>query len=217
MNSRDTFQHYLEKVTGKSVPLIITDNSTSLLSIKTKSNAISVRMHWMFLNAADDVIREITGFIKTGKGRTPLIRKFIRENRTSLKKREQCSREPGIRTQGRFYDLREIVDDLNNEYFEGKISASIGWGKQKSRRMVRKRTLGSYCGHSNTIRINPVLDRRNVPRYFIQYIIYHEMLHSAVGEERKNGRRSVHTSKFRKRERLFKDYEKAVSWERRNR
>jgi len=73
--------------------------------------------------------------------------------------------------------------------------------------------LGSYCKHTGTIRINPVLDRRNVPLYFIRFVVYHEMLHSSMREERKNGRRSVHNPEFRKRERLFREYEKAISWE----
>jgi predicted SprT family Zn-dependent metalloprotease len=216
-NSKDTLREYLERITRKSVSLILTDNSTSMLSIRTKSNSISVRMHWMFLNADKEIIREIANFIKTRKGRTPLIRKFISENRNCLKNRERDSRQPRIRTQGRFYDLKEIFDSLNNNYFGGGITASISWGKRNSRKEVRKRTLGSYCGHSNTIRINPVLDRKNVPHYFIEYVIYHEMLHSAVTWEKKNSRKSVHTSEFRKRERLFKKYDKAIAWEKSNR
>jgi len=214
-NSKDTLKDSLEKMTGKSVSLALTDNSTNVLSIRTKGNLVSVRMHWMFFNADDEVIREMASFIKTRKCRTPLMRKFISENQTCLKKREQNSRQLSIHTKGRFHNLRDIFDDLNNEYFGRRITASIGWGKGNARRAVRNRTLGSYCGHSDTIRINPVLDRRNVPRYFIRYVVYHEMLHSAVKEERKNGRRSVHTSEFRKLERLFKDYGKAVSWEKR--
>ena len=213
-NSKDTLKDSLEKMTGKSVSLTLTDNSASLLSIRTKGNLVSARMHWMFLNADDEVIREMASFIKTRKCRTPLIRKFISENQTCLKKRGQNSRL-SIHTKGRFHNLREIFDDLNNKYFGGTITASIGWGKGNARRAVRNRTLGSYCGHTDIIRINPVLDRRNVPRYFIRYVVYHEMLHSAVEEERKNSRRSVHTSEFRKLERLFEDYGKAVSWEKR--
>lgn len=216
-NSKDTLRDFLEKITGKSVSLTITDNSTSVLSIRTKSNAVAVRMHCMFLNADNEIIREIANFIKTRKGQTPLIRKFISENHTCLKKRQLCSRQLKIRTQGRFYNLREIFDSLNNNYFGGGITTSISWGKQNSRRAVRKRTLGSYCGHSNSIRINPALDRKNVPHYFIEYVIYHEMLHSTITGEKKNGRKSVHTSEFRKRERLFKEYDKAISWEKSNR
>lgn len=212
-NSKDTLKEYLEKITRKSVSLTLTDNYTSMLSIRTKNNSVSVRMHWIFLNADKEIIREIANFIKTRKSWTPLIRKFISENRNCLKNRERNSRQPKIRTQGRFYNLREIFDSLNNNYFEGGITTSISWGKWNSRKAVKKRTLGSYCVSTNTIRINPVLDRKNVPHYFIEYVIYHEMLHSAVTWEKKNGRKSVHTSEFRKRERLFKEYDKAISWE----
>lgn len=171
----------------------------------------------MFLNAGDEIIREITDFIKTRKGRTPLTRKFIGENQPSLRTIKHISRQPDITALGRFHDLKKIFDDLNNEYFEERITSSINWGKQSSRRLVRKRLLGSYCGHTNTIRINPVLDRKKTPLYFIKYVVYHEMLHSTVRAVRKNGRRLVHNSEFRKRERLFKEYEKAMSWERNDR
>jgi predicted metal-dependent hydrolase len=79
--------------------------------------------------------------------------------------------------------------------------------------MPAKRTLGSYSQRTNTIRINPVLDRKTVPAYFIEFIVYHEMLHADMGVGRINGRRSVHSSGFRIREKLFKKYEQALAWE----
>jgi hypothetical protein len=212
-NTRDTLKDYFEKITGKHISLVLTDNAASLLSMRRKGNLISVRMHWMFINANDEVIKEIAHFIKTGIGRTPYINKFIAENQNCLKKKEQSFRQPKTHTQGRFRNLREIFDFLNNEYFGGKITASISWRRGNARRAVKKRTLGSYSRDTNTILINSVLDRRNVPDYFIRYVVYHEMLHSTLGEKRENGRRSVHTPEFRKREQLFKEYGKAVSWE----
>jgi predicted metal-dependent hydrolase len=214
-HSKDTLRDSLAKMTGEAVSLTLTDNSTSMLSIRKKDDSVTVRMHRMFLTAGEEVIREIAGFIKKRKGQTPLIRQFIRANRASLKKRERKGRPPSLCEQGRIYHLREIFDTLNNEYFEGGISAAIGWGKRNSRRAVRKRTLGSYCSTANTIRINPVLDRRTIPHYFIRFVVYHEMLHSAVKEERRNGRRAMHTPEFRRREKLYKDYDKAIAWERR--
>ena len=86
-------------------------------------------------------------------------------------------------------------------------------GKANKRRLVRKRTLGTYCRTTDTIRINPVLDRRSVPLYFIRFVVYHEMLHGYIKEEKKNGRRSLHSPEFKRKERLFKEYQKAVSWE----
>lgn len=202
-------------MTGKPVSLAITDNAASLLSIRTKGDSVSIRMHWMFLNAGEETIREIAGFIKTRKGRTPLIRKFIGENRAFLKKKERLASRLNLRTEGRFHDLKEIFDNLNHECFNGNVTASIGWGKQHTRRLVRKRTLGSYCRQGNTIRISPVLDGKNVPRYFLEFVVYHEMLHSDMKEEKKNGRRLVHPPEFQRRERLFREYEKAAAWEKR--
>ncbi len=213
--NKDALKDYFEKMTGKHISLVITDNSNSVLSTRTKGNSISVRMHWMFLNAGNEVIREMVDFIKTRRGRTSLIRKFINDNQTCLRRREQNVRSFKALTQGRFHNLREIFASLNNEYFKRRITSTISWGKGKAQRTVKKRTLGSYCAQTDTIRINPVLDKKNVPRYFIRYVVYHEMLHSISRGERKNGRRSVHPPAFRKRERLFRDYTKAVSWERR--
>jgi len=213
--TRDSLKDYLEKSTGKPISLILTDNATSLISIRRKNNLVSVRMHWMFLNAGDEIIREIACLIKTRRGQTPHIRKFIRENQICVKEREPKSRQIKICTNGRFHNLREIFNTLTSEYFEGKITALITW-RRGNKYAVKKRTLGSYSKHTNTILINSVLDRRNVPNCFIRYVVYHEMLHSVMEEKIENGRRSVHTPEFRKRERLFIEYEKAVSWEKRN-
>jgi hypothetical protein len=53
-----------------------------------------------------------------------------------------------------------------------------------------------------------------VPPYVVEFIVYHEMLHAQLGVEEQNGRRAVHTRELRRREKLFKEYEKAIAWER---
>ncbi|HMK48470.1 MAG TPA: SprT-like domain-containing protein [Thermodesulfovibrionales bacterium] len=216
LNSKESLSDSISRTAGKPVDLTITDNSASLLSLRTKGNLAVLRMHWMFLNACDEVIREIAHFVKGRRGRTPLIRKFITENRNCLRKKVRAPRRTVLRTMGRLHDLKEIFESVNKAYFGNEIKSSIGWGKQESRRLVRKRTLGSYCRHTDTIRISPVLDRQTVPGYFVEFVVYHEMLHSAMKEEKKNGRRSVHPPEFRRRERLFRYYEKARAWEKRH-
>jgi hypothetical protein len=189
----------------------MTDNATTMLSVRAKGGTVLLRLHRIFLRADTGVLREITGFLKTGKGRTPLLRAFIRRQSACLKERQPRKITPV--TQGRCYNLKEIFDALNREYFNNGISTVITWGASCSRYAVRKRTLGSFSSHTRTIRINPVLDRKRVPRYFLEFVIYHEMLHAAMGTEKKNGRRSVHPKEFRKRERLFGNYAKAAAWE----
>jgi len=209
--SKNALEEYFKQETDKTFSLTFTDNSTIMLSIRTKGNSVFIRLHWMFLHAGNDVIREIAEFIKFRKRKTPLISKFIRDNQNCLKNKQP--KPVSIRTQGRYHNLEELFNSLNNEYFGGRITASITWGKNNPSWAVRKRTLGSYSSHTNTIRINSVLDRKNVPRYFINFVIYHEMLHSDMHREKKNGRRLVHSYEFKKRERLFEHYEKAISWE----
>ena len=84
-NDTGALKHYFERATGKAVSLTITDNSTSMLSVRTKGNSVFVRLHWMFLNAGNDVIRAIAEFIQRRKDKTPLISRFIRQNKHCLK------------------------------------------------------------------------------------------------------------------------------------
>ncbi len=54
-----------------------------------------------------------------------------------------------------------------------------------------------------TIRIHPLLDDSRVPRTFVEYIVFHEMLHAVVPSDRSSGRRYDHPEAFRVLERSF--------------
>ncbi len=202
---------YLEKATRKTISLVITDNSTSMLSIKGRGSPVMLRLHRIFLEAGRDVLNELSDYINGGKRKTPLIRDFINSNMHKLRKKPP--RRVNIKTEGRYYNLLDIYRSVNDTYFEGRISASITWGAGSPRRSARRRTLGSYTGQSHLIRISPVLDSKRVPGYFVEYIVYHEMLHADMGIRTGEGRRIIHSREFRRRERLFKHYERAIAWE----
>jgi len=200
-----------ENASGRAVKLVLTDNSTSMLSIRKKGAVSCVRLHRMFLCADEATLKEIGLFIKHGSGSTTRFRAFL--NKMSSVVRRKPARCFPVRTQGKCYDLCAIFERLNREYFDSRLTSVITWGTGTSRKAVRKRTLGSYSNNSNTIRINPVLDKKTVPDYYVEFVVYHEMLHATIGIGEKDGRRSVHTRAFRERERLFKDYAKAIQWE----
>ena len=211
-HTESSLRRYLEERLGRPVSLVLTDNSFSMLSVRSRNGVLCVRLHRMFTAAGSQVLDEVVSFLKNKRGAMPCFRRFIRDHGEQLRKRPP-NRVPA-RTRGRVYDLREFYQELNEEYFNNMINAEITWGSSNSRCVVRKRTLGSYNERSHMIRINPVLDKRTVPRYVIAFVVYHEMLHAAVGVSRQGGRRSVHSREFRTREKLFKDYEKAMAWER---
>ncbi|TAN41526.1 MAG: hypothetical protein EPN22_15200 [Nitrospirae bacterium] len=207
-----SLRRHFEKGLDRHVSLVLTENSTNMLSAKVINGVMNVRLQRMFLDAGNDVIAEIVLFLKNKKSSMPNFRNFIRENREHI--RRKCPKTVSINTAGRHHDLRPLFDRINAEYFGGMIKARITWGIKSSRRTCRKRTLGSYTGSSNIIRINPVLDKKNVPDYFISFVIYHEMLHEVLGEGLQGGRRRLHSKEFKNKEKLFNDYERATEWER---
>jgi predicted metal-dependent hydrolase len=210
-HSVDSVRGYFEVVTGKTISLIVTDNSTNMLSVRSKGKCIFVRLQRIFLQSSQEVIDEIAEYIKKGRGETPLLKKFVIENLGNIKVKSSHKRI--MKTRGRFHNLREIFDALNKEYFDSRITCAITWGTKISRRFVKMRTLGSFDSQSNIIRINPVIDSKKVPKYFLSYIVYHEMLHADIGFAEKDGRYSIHSKEFRKREKLFKQYKRALAWE----
>lgn len=201
----------LQQMTGRTICLIITDNSTSMLSVRRKPENITVRLHMMFLNAGSDVCREVADFIKKGRCNNQLLRSFIRQNSSSLKQITPVRVRP--RVTGEYFCLKTLFESLNNEYFGGTISAAITWGRSNLRQRVKMRTLGSYNAETNTIRINPQLDKKTIPPYFLEFVIYHEMLHAWLGIKARNGRRSIHSGEFRLYEKRFRHYASAMEWE----
>ncbi len=207
---RETLENLLRKMTGKDVNLVLTDNGTVMISVRGKGAKLYVRVQRMFLEATDEIIGELARFIKKGGGMTPMLRQFIKESCARIEKRPPRTR---LSTSGVYHDLLANFGSLNKEYFCGRIRAGITWGTKRAGGAARRRTLGSYSPVSNIIRINPMLDKKRVPSFFVKFIVYHEMLHADMGVEKKNGRRAVHTGEFRRRERLFREYESAMAWE----
>jgi len=127
---------------------------------------------------------------------------------------------------GDVLDLREIAADLNQRYFEGRLKVHISWGKaagenaQPASNCRRTRTaslqLGSYSYEDRLIRVHRVLDRPSVPRYVVESVVYHELLHADLPPVTRRGRRYFHTPEFRRRERHFRHFERADCWVRDN-
>jgi hypothetical protein len=202
---------FFTRVAGKEVTLQLTDNRSRMLSVKPERNAIAVRIHRIFLDAGMEVLQEVGEFVRGKRGDLSILRRYVQENRHRLPVAEP---EVRCRPQGRYHDLESIFESINAGYFNGKVACHITWGARRPRRTARRRTLGSFSRDTNTITISPMLDRKGVPRYVVEFVVYHEMLHAFLGVDEKNGRRSVHSRDFRRREKLFKEYEKAIAWER---
>jgi hypothetical protein len=208
----NSLKQYLEERLNRPVALVLTENSTSMLSAGVRGGVLHIRLHKMFVNSDTPVIDEIASYLKHKQRSMPLFRKFVRDNRGHVHKKSP--NKVSLKTLGKCHDLCELYEEINKTYFGSMISSAITWGSENPRSAARKRTVGSYSERSNTIRINPILDKKTVPRFYIAFVMYHEMLHAAMGMPLRGQRRSIHSREFRKRERLFKDYESAIAWER---
>lgn len=110
--------------------------------------------------------------------------------------------------EGRFYNLEEVFDSLNLRFFGGLLGRpELTWSEG-----VAKRSLGHYDAAHNTIVVSRVFDRPSSPRYAIEYLLYHEMLHLKHPVKMRGVRRCVHSREFKAEERLFPQLDAAMAF-----
>jgi hypothetical protein len=114
---------------------------------------------------------------------------------------------------GRFHDLQTILSELNRDFFHGACEAQVTWGSAGGRRYRRSIQLGSYASQERLIRIHPCLDQAFVPRNYVAWVVFHEMLHEVFGVERNRGRRTIHPPEFTVIEQTFPGYQECKTWE----
>jgi hypothetical protein len=123
-------------------------------------------------------------------------------------------------TKGKHHDLLELFETINERYFGGSINALITWGQRSTttKKGTPRKTikLGSYSAVDRLIRIHPAMDQKWVPRYFVAYVVYHEMLHHVIPGSRGLGRVNLHPPEFKEREKQFRHFERALQWEKRH-
>lgn len=120
----------------------------------------------------------------------------------------QHSTQSNHSTQGNIYDLQQLFEKVNAEYFHGKLEQPhLRWS---SRKAVRR--LGYYHPDTDAITLSRFLDQRSIPPYVVEYVMYHEMLHKKLGLKEVNSYRVAHTQQFKKLERKFKYYSEAENF-----
>jgi len=110
--------------------------------------------------------------------------------------------------EGRFYHLDEVFDSLNARFFGGMLGRpELTWSEG-----MAKRSLGHYDAAHNTIVVSRVFDRPSSPRYAIEYLLYHEMLHLKYPVKMRGVRRCVHSHEFKAEEALFPQLKEALAF-----
>lgn len=203
----------LAREAGRPLQLVLTDNRSVLLSVRRETGMLLLRLHRMFLHAPDCVVSALARNIRRrGRAADGEVRRFMNENLHRVRRSRR--RMPPLVTCGRVFDLREIYEDVNVRHFGGRMRLPITWGRGVGRARRSGLTFGSYDPVLALIRIHPVLDRTIVPRYFIESVVYHEMLHHQMGGVPDAAGRTVyHTRAFREAEARFPRHQEALAWE----
>lgn len=216
---RARLQRRIRRALSIPADLVVTDNRRTMISTKRRGKRIEVRLHHMFLDAPDEIVEELLSYLAEGDERSShRIGEFIEDNRHRIK---EHARRVLLRTKGEHHDLHELLDEVTERWFpEGVDDACITWGKRPAKRRGRRRRqsirLGTYTHDQKLVRIHPALDQAFVPRYFVSFVVFHELLHHVVPAREVAGRLDHHPPEFKARERAHPDYARSIAWEAKN-
>lgn len=212
---------------GRLARLILTDNRTSLLSSRRDAaGRVTLRLHWSFLTADAETLSAaaLLASVRLAPAARARAGALVRAHVVTTARPAEAPaprRGPrsGLRSQGEVHDLAALRDEINRDYFGGRLEVAIGWSRGGAPGMHRQRRgrgaslhLGTWNEIDRRVRIHPVLDHPSVPREVVAAVVHHELLHAELGAVVQNGRRRVHTPEFRRREREFAHFELAERW-----
>ncbi|HEY0192016.1 MAG TPA: hypothetical protein VGC42_12940 [Kofleriaceae bacterium] len=208
------------------VLVTLTDNRYTMISVRRvapgsdkarpRERRYEVRLHHMFVDADPVIIRALARYVADNDAdASRILGDFIDANSDHVRGRSRRAPAQLILTAGDHHDLRTIFDELNARYFDNRIEAAITWGARTGRPRRRNSIkMGSYSVEDRLIRLHRSLDRAFVPRFFVAWIVFHEMLHQVHDIRVINGRREFHSKEFLADEAGFELYEQAKLWER---
>ena len=187
-------------------------------TIRIRSGRVYVRISDVFKGAPPEVIRALA-FILVGRllsRKSPKIYDRVYRQyaftpqvlRASEIARRNRGRKVISSARGEFYDLEKLFARLNRRYFGGSVEKpALTWSKRRTRSI-----LGHHDPVHETITISKTLDAADVPEWFVEFILFHEMLHIKHPARLVKGRRQYHTNAFRTDEQRFHRYQQAQDW-----
>jgi len=178
-------------------------------TIRLREGKLLVRVSDLLEGAPENVLRAIAHILVAKMYRKPVdrgyatrYRRYVTAQHMSRKAhlvRQIRGRKRLASPQGLTYDLEAIFEKLNLKFFYGLLARpQMSWSSERARNR-----LGHYDPAHNAIVVSRVFDHPRVPRFVVEYIVYHEMLHLKHPVKVRGSRRCVHPAEFQAEERLF--------------
>ena len=187
-------------------------------TIRVRAGQVYVRLSDLIKDCPPEVMRSLAFVLVArllGK-KVPVVHERVYRDytltpnvmRSSDIARRHRGRKMISTAQGVNYDLDKMFSKLNRRYFDSSLEKpTLTWSQRKTRSI-----LGHHDRVYETITISKSLDSSQVPDWFVEFILYHEMLHIKHSARMINGRRYYHTAAFRQDERRFARYEDSQRW-----
>lgn len=187
-------------------------------TIRVRAGRVFVRISDLLQGAPPEVIRALAFLLvarllsrKAPQDHERLYRSYA-FSPEMLRKSDLARKARGRKvistSKGRFYDLERMFSRLNRLYFDGELDRPVlTWSQRRARSI-----LGHHDAAHDTITISKTLDSAEVPEWFVEYILFHEMLHIKHPARVIKGRRYYHTPAFRAEERSYPRYEQSQQW-----
>lgn len=187
-------------------------------TIRLRGGQIRVSLSDLLEGAPDSVIHAIAHILLAKLYRKPIdpmhnmrFKRFASSaavvRQTELIRNTRGSKKL-LGPEGRYYNLEEVFEALNMRYFGGLMGRpELTWSEHHA-----KRSLGHYDAAHNTIVVSRVFDRPSSPRYAIEYLLYHEMLHLKHPVKMRGLRRCVHSREFKAEEAQFPRLAEALAF-----
>lgn len=186
--------------------------------IRVRNNQLFVRISDVLTDAPSDFHQTLARILvrklfrrKMLKNDLAIYQDYLKRaeiHEQSVRNRQARGRKIITTAKGEAYDLENIFAFLNQYYFQNKLTKpTLTWSAKKTFRI-----LGHHDSTHSTIVISKSLDDRKIPRYVVEYVVYHEMLHIKHPTVHHNGRRYNHTPAFRRDEENFAYFAEAEQW-----
>jgi predicted metal-dependent hydrolase len=184
-------------------------------TIRLREDTAYVRFSDLLRHAPREILEAAAAVLLASLYRRPVPRQLVRSYRQfalSTRMRRRVSdvrraraRKLEHRPRGHHHDLAQLYAQLNHRYFEGRLSRPrLAWSPRPWRRQ-----LGLFDPALGQIVISSRLDRARVPRFAVEYVLYHEMLHVKHPQRRSRCGLESHSAKFRRQEQQFPHYARA--------
>jgi hypothetical protein len=178
-------------------------------TIRMREGRLLVRLSDLLEGAPAPVLQAIAHILLAKMYRKPIEREAAARYRRYVSSQDITRKAHLVRqirgrkhlhsARGRTYDLDAIFEDLNTRFFHGLLARPhLTWSRNHSRN-----SLGHYDPAHNAIVVSRIFDHPAVPRYAVDYIVYHEMLHLKHPVRLRGSRRCVHSAEFQAEEKLF--------------